>query len=111
MPWFIKTESFTKETLELLPAKRKEFLLTHKNWVMSVKSLGKKISSGYLVNEQNRPGGGGLLMVEAENFSEAKLIIEQDPMIRYGLVTWEIHQWIPIFQEITNNSSSGIGIH
>tara|TARA_Y100001968_G_C19155404_1_gene618186 strand:+ start:379 stop:690 length:312 start_codon:yes stop_codon:yes gene_type:complete len=99
MPWFIKTESFTKETLKLLPAQREEFISKHKDWVVNLKKLGKAISSGYLVNENKIPGGGGLLIVEAENFSAAKFLIEQDPMIVYGLVNWEMHQWIPVIGE------------
>ena len=111
MPWFIKTESFTKETLKLLPAKRQEILLKHKDWVKSLKDLGGKITSGYLVNENKIPGGGGLLIVEAESFSEAKFLIEQDPMIVYGLVNWELHEWIPIFGESSTDLSPGVGIH
>ncbi len=76
--------------------KRRKYLIEHKFWVESLKESGKKIASGYLVNKQRKPGGGGLLIIEANTFEEAKTIIEQDPMIENNLVTWEIHEWIPV---------------
>tara|TARA_Y100001968_G_scaffold292981_1_gene298640 strand:+ start:5929 stop:6264 length:336 start_codon:yes stop_codon:yes gene_type:complete len=111
MPWFIKTESFTQETLQLLPEERQEFIKKHKQWVISLKNLGQKVSSGYLVNEKKIPGGGGLLIVEAKSFAEAKLLIEKDPMIVYGLVNWKLHQWMPTVGDFSINSSPRVGIH
>tara|TARA_Y100001968_G_C19427644_1_gene755253 strand:+ start:1639 stop:1950 length:312 start_codon:yes stop_codon:yes gene_type:complete len=103
MPWFVKTENFTKETLQLLPEKRQVFIAQHKKWVASLKRKGRNISSGYLIDENKLPGGGGLLMIEAKNFAAAKKLILKDPMIVYGLVAWEIHEWIPIIDDWVNN--------
>ena len=101
MPWFIKTERFTDETLNLSPAERKQYLNKHCSWVNSLRGQGTKISSGYLINEKKLAGGGGFLIFEAESFKEAKSIVEQDPMISYGLVHWNLHEWVPIVGKLT----------
>ncbi|ABX09567.1 YciI family protein [Prochlorococcus marinus] len=96
MSLFIKTEQFTQDTLRLLPEQRHAYLAEHKFWVEKLKSTGKKLASGYLVNEEKCPGGGGLLVIEANCFEEAKLLVEQDPMVKNNLVTWELQEWIPV---------------
>ncbi len=96
MPLFVKTERFTDKTLKLMPSERQEFLAKHKLWVKSLRASGKKLSSGYLVNQKNEPGGGGLLVIEATSFAEAKSLIQKDPMIANNLVSWELHEWISV---------------
>ncbi len=98
MPIFIKTEKFNEKTLELSNRERKPFLLMHKEWVENISRSGKFIHSGYLINERKIPGGGGLLIFEAENYKTAKKLIEEDPMIKNDLVNWELQQWIPIIE-------------
>ena len=96
MPIFIKTEKFKDKTLELSNNEKKTFLLMHKKWVKNISKSGLYIHSGYLVNEENIPGGGGLLILEAKDYSTAKNIIEEDPMIKNELVIWKLQEWIPI---------------
>ena len=96
MPIFIKSEKFKVKTLELPTNERKVFLLMHKEWVNSLIKSGTYIFSGYLTNEKKTPGGGGLLILEAKNFSTARKIVEEDPMIKNKLVDWKIEEWIPI---------------
>ena len=96
MPIFIKTEKFTEKTLKLSPKDRKAFLLMHKKWVEKIKNSGEIISSGYLVNEERSPGGGGLIVFEAKDYSSAKNLISNDPMILNQLVVWDLQEWIPI---------------
>ena len=93
MPLFIKTEKFKNATLELPIDERKKFLSMHKEWVKDINRSGINIKSGYLINDKKRPGGGGLLIFEASNFSTAQKIIENDPMIKNELVIWELHEW------------------
>ncbi len=100
MPWFIKTEKFTEETLRLKLKDRKRFLSDHKKWVVNLNSLGIEVSSGFLVNEDQKPGGGGLLVIKANSFEMAKELVEQDPMIKAGLVDWKLEEWIPIHGRI-----------
>ena len=96
MAIFIKTEKFKSKTLKLSNNERKIFLLMHKEWVKKISQSGHYIHSGYLINEKKIPGGGGLLILEAKDYSTAKNIIEQDPMIKNELVIWKLQEWIPI---------------
>ena len=93
MPLFIKTEKFKKTTFELTNSERKKFLLMHKEWVKVISKSGIYIHSGYLINEKKRPGGGGLLIFEAKDYLTAKKLIKNDPMIKYELVIWDLHEW------------------
>ena len=96
MPIFIKTEKFKEKTLELSKSERKKFLLMHQQWVKDISKSGHYIHSGYLINEEQKPGGGGLLIFEASDYLTAKKIIENDPMIKHKLVDWDLQEWIPI---------------
>ena len=96
MPIFIKTEKFKNKTLELSNSERKKFLSMHKKWVKDISKSGHYIYSGYLINEDKKPGGGGLLMIEAKDYFTARKILMEDPMIKNKLVTWELHEWLPI---------------
>ena len=104
MPIFIKPEKFKDKALELSNIERKKFLLMHKQWVMNISKSGHYIHSGYLVNEKKMPGGGGLLILEAKDYLTAKKIIENDPMIKYELVIWDLQEWIPINKSQPNFS-------
>ena len=96
MPWFIKTEHFTSETNKLTSEVREKYLNQHRNWVLNLKNSGVDILSGYLVDQYHSPGGGGLLIIKADSYKEAKSIIEKDPMIVSDLVTWSLQEWIPV---------------
>ncbi len=102
MSIFIKTERFKKETLDLLPEQRRQYIEEHLAWALKLKNAGLNIASGYLVNELGYAGGGGFLVLEAKKFEEAKLIIIEDPMIKNHLVDWEIQQWISVVGEVLN---------
>ncbi len=96
MPWFIKTETFTNEMMGLVPAKRKKYLEEHREWVDKLRSSGLNIASGYLIDDYQKPGGGGLLVVEMDTFESAKTLIKNDPLIISRLVNWRIEEWIPV---------------
>ena len=96
MAWFIKHETFTPQTAELSPDQRRSHLEAHRAWVEQQSAAGRRIRSGFLVDEQRRPGGGGLLIFEAETYSEALAWVQQDPMIQADLVSWTLQQWIPV---------------
>ena len=68
-------------------------LEAHRRWVKEESEAGKKICSGFLVDQQRLPGGGGLLIFEAESYEEAWVWLQKDPMICSDLVTWS-HEWI-----------------
>ncbi|MEB3331010.1 MAG: YciI family protein [Synechococcaceae cyanobacterium] len=89
MAWFIKRETFRCSYAELKP-----HLEAHRAWVRDLRGQGVRISSGYLVDGEGRPGGGGVLLLEAADHASAEALIRQDPMVRSGGVDWTLHQWI-----------------
>jgi uncharacterized protein YciI len=58
------------------------------------------ISSGYLVDGQGRPGGGGLLLLEAASHAEAEALVRADPMVCSGGVDWRLEQWRPVVGDL-----------
>ena len=96
MPLFIKTEKFNKEAWSLSPEDRKKYLKSHQAWVEGLKEQRFNISSGYLVDKEGNPGGGGLLVLEARSFDEANQIIIKGPMILACLVEWNLQEWIKV---------------
>ena len=64
------------------------------NWIKKLKKEGINIKSGFLVDELNRPGDGGLLILEMNNYKNALKIIKNDPMIKNDLVEWKLNEWI-----------------
>ena len=89
MAWFIKTETFRGSSAEATP-----HLAAHRTWVRELRSRGVRISSGYLVDGEGRPGGGGLLLLEAADHASAEALIRQDPMVRSGCVDGKLQGWI-----------------
>jgi uncharacterized protein YciI len=89
VPWFVKQETFLRPY-----AAMKRHLEAHRLWVEQLRKEGVVISSGYLVDGEGRPGGGGLLLLEATDHASAEALIRQDPMLRSGCVTWSLHGWI-----------------
>ena len=89
MPWFIKRETFRLPHAQLRP-----HLAAHRAWVAEQRERGVRISSGYLVDGEGKPGGGGLLLLEADDYASAEALIRHDPMVRGGGVDWTLQQWI-----------------
>jgi len=96
MALFFKHETFTAETADLPLEQRRPYLEAHRAWVEQEAKAGRHIRSGFLVDERRRPGGGGLLIFEAESYEEALAWVSQDPMIQAGLVDWTLQEWIPV---------------
>jgi uncharacterized protein YciI len=93
MPFFVKTETIKKEYLINNDLKRK-IINEHIDWVKKLKKEGINIKSGFLVDELERPGGGGLLILEMNNYKNALKIIKNDPMIKNNLVEWKLNEWV-----------------
>ena len=96
MPWFIKHETFTAAKVALPLDQRRPHLEAHRAWVEKESAAGRRIRSGFLVDEQRRPGGGGLLIFEAASYAEALEWVQQDPMIQAALVSWTLQEWVPV---------------
>ena len=93
MPFFVKTEIIKKEYLINNDLKQK-IINEHIDWVKKLKKEGINIKSGFLVDEFNRPGDGGLLILEIKNYKNALKIIKDDPMIKNDLVEWKLNKWV-----------------
>ena len=93
MPFFVKTEIIKKEYLINNDLKR-QIINEHIDWIKKLKKEGINIKSGFLVDELNRPGDGGLLILEMNNYKNALKIIKSDPMIKNNLVEWKFNEWV-----------------
>ena len=85
MPFFVKTEVIKQEYLINNDLKRK-IINEHIDWIKKLKKKGVNIKSGFLVDELNKPGDGGLLILEINNYKNALKIIKNDPMIKNNLL-------------------------
>ena len=95
MPLFVKTEFIKKKYLSNFDLRNK-IIQEHISWVKELKNKGLNISSGFLIDYLKKPGGGGLLTIECENYLEAEKIIKSDPMVENNIVDWKLHEWIDI---------------
>ena len=95
MPLFVKTEFIKKQYLSNFDLRNK-IIQEHISWVKELKNKGLNISSGFLIDYLKKPGGGGLLTIECENYLEAEKIIKSDPMVENNIVDWKLHEWIDI---------------
>ena len=93
MPFFVKTELIKKEYLINHDLKQK-IINEHIDWIKKLKKDGINIKSGFLVDEFKRPGDGGLLILEMNNYDDALKIIKNVPMIKYDLVEWKLNEWV-----------------
>jgi hypothetical protein len=60
MKWFVKIETFAKPYPQV-----KHYLEQHRGWVRSIRENGHiKIASGYRVDGNDKPGGGGLVSAQ-----------------------------------------------
>ena len=97
MPFFVKTEIIKKAYLINNYLKRK-IINEHIDWIKRLKKEGINIKSGFLIDELKRPGDGGLLILEMNNYKNALKIIKNDPMITNDLVEWKLNEWVDIDQ-------------
>ncbi len=97
MPFFVKTEIIKKEYL-IKKDLRKKIINEHINWIKKLKKKGVNIKSGFMVDKYQRPGAGGLLIIEMNTFKAALQIIKNDPMIKSNIVEWKLNEWIDIDQ-------------
>ena len=64
------------------------YVAAHKAYVRELIERGHRARSGYWAEL-----GGGMLIFEAESLSQAKEIVEQDPLIINQCVNYELHEW------------------
>lgn len=87
--WFVKTEKFILGYLEVKP-----YLEAHRAWVADLRLNGCCITSGYRVDGNGQPGGGGLMLFAAASYADAEDLVRKDPLIANGCVEWKLNGWI-----------------
>ncbi len=98
MPWFIKTETFRVPHAEVAP-----HLAAHRTWVAQQRQRGRLLCSGYLVDGEGRPGGGGLLLLQAPDYASADALVRQDPIVASGCVDWQLQGWLPAVGDLATD--------
>lgn len=78
----------------------KPHLEAHREWVRSLRQESAdannphSVVSGYRVDENDRPGGGGLMIFAAESYDAALAFVKKDPLIANECVDWQLNKWI-----------------
>lgn len=83
MPLFVKIEKGIVEKTVF-----DQYVPAHIDYVKTLVAKGHKARSGYWGDL-----GGGMLLFEADNLEQAQRIVENDPLIKHGCVTYELHEW------------------
>ena len=88
--WFVKTETFCKPFPVVKP-----YLEAHRTWVKTLRDNSEcDITSGYRVDAQGKPGGGGLMLLKADDYDTALQIIMKDPLVANECVDWQLNECI-----------------
>ena len=83
MPLFVKIEKGIVEKPVF-----DQYVSPHVDYVKKLIAQGYKARSGYWGDL-----GGGMLLFEADSLEEAQKIIDNDPLVKNGCVTYELHEW------------------
>ena len=83
MVWFVKIERgiVNKATFD-------QFVPAHLAYVNDLIAKGHQAKTGYW-----KERGGGMLLFQASSLDEAEAIVQGDPLIQNGCVTYELHEW------------------
>lgn len=88
MPWFAKIESGIVEKPIF-----DRYVPAHKAYVRDLIEKGHQARSGYW-----RRRGGGMMIFQAESMEEAKAIVDRDPLVQNGCVTYELYEWCVVVE-------------
>ena len=88
--WFVKTEQFCKPYPQVKP-----HLEAHREWVRSMREENAICVSGYRVDKNDRPGGGGLMIFAARDYNAAEAFVKNDPLVQNECVDYQLNKWIP----------------
>ncbi|MDR9403701.1 MAG: YciI family protein [Halothece sp. Uz-M2-17] len=88
MPLFVKIEKGIVEKPIF-----DQYVPAHIDYVKQLVTQGYKARSGYWGDF-----GGGMLLFEAETLKEAQRIVEDDPLVKNGCVTYELHEWCVVVE-------------
>lgn len=60
----------------------------HRAFVRRLIGQGRKARSGYWAEL-----GGGMLLFEAASLKDAQAVVAEDPLVKNGCVSYELHEW------------------
>lgn len=83
MAWFVKIEKGIVDKPRF-----DQFVDAHVAYVKQLVEQGHQAKTGYWSER-----GGGMLIFTADSMTEAKAIIENDPLIANQCVKYELHEW------------------
>lgn len=88
MPWFAKIENgiVDKEIFD-------QYIPAHIAYVKDLIAKGYEAKSGYWKRR-----GGGMLLFAAESWEEAEEIVQADPLVKNGCVTYELYEWCVVVE-------------
>lgn len=83
MPWFVKIEEGIVKKPEF-----DQHVPAHKAYVKELIAQGYQARSGYWASL-----GGGMMVFCAASMDEAQAIVERDPLIQNGCVSYKLYEW------------------
>ncbi|MBE9060198.1 YciI family protein [cf. Phormidesmis sp. LEGE 11477] len=92
MTWFVKIEKGIVDKPRF-----DQFVGAHVAYVKQLIDDGHQAKSGYWAER-----GGGMLIFTAESMTQAKAIVEADPLIANDCVEYELHEWCLVAQPTPN---------
>ncbi len=70
-------------------------LVAHLQWMVAKEEQGKIFASGpFEVAGAERGAAGGLSILRAADEQEARGIADDDPLVRSGVVAYDMHAWL-----------------
>ena len=68
-------------------------------WLAELERLGHQPRSGYWADRVGRSGdgAGGMLLFWAAHWAAAEALVQTDPLIEQGCVSWCLHEWAVVF--------------
>ncbi|OYD73805.1 YciI family protein [Paraburkholderia hospita] len=65
----------------------------HLDYMIGLEKRGLLFGSGPFKNSRGHLTGGGLTIVRAPTFEDARRLAEQDPFVKNGLRTFDVRSW------------------
>lgn len=88
-----------------------EKLAEHVRWVMDLERQGRVFLCGPLTPVADAAAPASMLVLRAESLDEAYELARQDPLVRHGVVTFELREWtiyegaIPLFVSMSDGGA------
>jgi len=68
-------------------------LLAHLQWLIALEKAGLLFASGPFVDEAGKPTIGGMLILQGQSRAQAEALVQDDPFVKAGILTYELFDW------------------